>query len=125
MALQPDPARRVFLSDVRKEMTMTDEELVEKVARGLCSRVLSDIEIADSAEAVIDNSWRAYVADAETALAIARHIIEREALEKADIIKKLKKWFEFQSELNTVDLYNACAKLFGAKFDPTEYDDVP
>ena len=62
---------------------MTDEELVEKVARGLCSRVLSDIEIADSAEAVIDNSWRAYVADAETALAIARHIIEREALEKA------------------------------------------
>lgn len=39
-------------------------------------------------------------------------------------LSALRKWFGMQSGENVGALYNAASTLFGAKFDPTEYDAV-
>lgn len=41
-----------------------------------------------------------------------------------DVILKAIEWHKFQSAENANNLYNACDRLVGSKFDPREYDDV-
>ena len=40
------------------------------------------------------------------------------------LVEAVRAWFKFQSQENTTTLYNLASEMFGAKFDPREYDDV-
>lgn len=85
--------------------------------KNACDRLQSFLDtFGDLGDCVTDadlNDWRS---------ALSLRVEQRGECDGA--INALREWHKFQSTQNTSSLYNVASKLFGAKFDPTEYDNV-